>query len=73
MLYDYKTKSINLGNLKATDYKYNKMLYMPDPDSSDKENLHQFRRTECNRIYEKAKKSVADKSTSKFISPKRSS
>ena len=72
MVYDFKTRSHNLGNLKATDYKYNKMLYMPDPDSSDKENLHQFRRSECNRIYLKAKKSVAPKTSTNF-NPKTSS
>ena len=59
MVYNHKTRSLDLGNLKATDYKYNKDLYMPDPDSPDVEALHQFRRTEANRLFSRAQKSLA--------------
>ena len=59
MIYNYKNKALNMGNLKATDYKHNKQLHMPDPESSDIETLHQFRRTECKRIFDRAQKSVA--------------
>ena len=69
MVFNYKSKTLDLGNLKATDYKHNKYLCMPDPESSDLENLHQFRRTECNRIFKRALKSVTPK-TSSNLTPK---
>ena len=39
MLYNLKSKSLDFGNLKATLYKYNKMIHMPEADSDEIELL----------------------------------
>ena len=65
MVYNYKNRALNLGILKATDYKHNKHINMPEPESLDIETLHQFRRTECMRIFDRAQKSVAKSIPSK--------
>ena len=54
MVYNIKDKTLDLGNMKATSYKYNKMVCMPDPESPEVETAHQFRRTEARRIFERA-------------------
>ena len=46
MLYNLKSKSLDFGNLKATQYKHNKMIFMPEPDNDETELLHQLRKTE---------------------------
>ena len=54
MLYNLKSKSLNFGNLKATQYKYNKSIYMPKPEADDVELSHQLRKTEMLRIFNRA-------------------
>ena len=54
MVYNLKDKTLDLGNLKATNYKYNKTVGLPDPDSPEIETLHEFRRTEFRRIFDRA-------------------
>ena len=54
MVYNLKNKKLNLGNLKATNYKYNKYVNTPDPETTDIETKHQFRRTEARRIFDRA-------------------
>ena len=67
MVYNFKNKSLNLGNLKATDYKHNKHFYMPDPESPETKGLHEFRRSESKRIFLRAQKSVAPKSSTNNV------
>ena len=54
MIYNIKDKKLDLGNLRATNYKYNKSVYLPEAEKPDKETLHQFRRTEMMRIFSRA-------------------
>ena len=59
MIYNLKEKTLDLGNLKATNYKYNKSVGLPDADTPELETLHEFRRTECKRIFNKAVKQTS--------------
>ena len=56
MIYNYKDKTLNFANLKATDYKYNKRIFMPEPDSAEIETLHEVRRTEMRKIFSRVSK-----------------
>ena len=52
MPYDYRTKTINLGNMQATAYKYHKDLYLPPNESPSIESAHEYRRIELMRVFE---------------------
>ena len=54
MIYNLKSRKLDLGNLKATNYKFNKLVNTPDPESPAIETLHQFRRTEARRVFNRA-------------------
>ena len=54
MVYNIKSKTLDFGNLSAPKYKYNKDIFMPDPESPQVEVLHELRRTEMNRIFNRA-------------------
>ena len=54
MVFNYKTKSLDFGNLTAPKYKYNKTIGMPNPESCEKETFHEIRRNEMRRIFSKA-------------------
>ena len=65
MVYNIKSKVLDLGNMQASSYKHNKMIHMPEPESNDLETLHEFRRTEMRRIFNRAVKSKLDSSNCK--------
>ena len=44
MVYLKSEKVLNLGKLKATDYKYNKHIFLPKGETAEKEALHEVRR-----------------------------
>ena len=48
MVFNFKDKTLNLGNMQATSYKHNKMVYLPSPESPGKEIAHEFRKREMN-------------------------
>ena len=54
MVYNLKTKQFDLGNLRATKYKFNKEVFLPDPESTENEQLYELRRSEMRRIYNRA-------------------
>ena len=54
MVYNLKTKSFDFGNLRATSYKHNKQVFLPEPESADKETNHEFRKSEMRRVFNRA-------------------
>ena len=52
MVYNMKSKALDLGNLAATRYKYNKDIFMPKAVKGDIEANHQFRRVEMKRVFD---------------------
>ena len=54
MIYDLKQKSLNFANLRASEYKYNKRIFMPEPEKADIETLHEVRRTEMRKVFNRA-------------------
>ena len=44
MVYDKENKSLDLGRLKASDYKYNKFIHLPKPESINREAMHEARK-----------------------------
>ena len=65
MVYNYKSKTFDLGNLRATNYKHNKITFMPKADKVDRESSHEFRRVEMRKIFDK----VLNESTPPPIEP----
>ena len=52
MVYNLKSKALDLGNLAATRYKYNKEIFMPKQVKGDIEANHQFRRVEMKHVFD---------------------
>ena len=44
LVFDKGDKSLDLGRLTATDYKFNRFIYLPKPESSMRESLHEVRK-----------------------------
>ena len=44
MIYIKSEKVLDLGRMKATDYKFNKHVYLPKEETTEKEALHEVRR-----------------------------
>ena len=53
MVYNYKDRTLNLGNMQATSYKHNKTVFLPSPESPSKEIAHEFRKREMNRVFKR--------------------
>ena len=41
LTYDKETKTIDMGKFKATNYKFNKFVHLPDAESIEKESKHE--------------------------------
>ena len=54
MVYNLKSKVFDLGNLQASKYKHNKMIFMPSPESADSEMTHEVRKSEMRRVFSRA-------------------
>ena len=54
MVYNLKSKVFDLGNLQASKYKHNKMIYMPSPESAESEMTHEVRKSEMRRVFSRA-------------------
>ena len=54
MTYNLKDKTLNLANLQACAYKHNKEIFLPNPESPNKETAHEFRKREMLRIFDRA-------------------
>ena len=53
MIYSKKDKNLNLGRLKATDYKFNKYVCLPRPESTYREAIHEIRKAEMLKVFRK--------------------
>ena len=53
MVYNMKSKCLDLGNLRAINYKHNKVTYMPRDCKVDRESRHESRRVEMCRVFER--------------------
>ena len=51
MPYNFRSKTLDLGNLRATSYKYNKDICLPSNESPQFESAHEFRRNELIRVF----------------------
>ena len=54
MVYSKENKGFDLGNMWASDYKFNKFVFLPKPKSVRKEALKEVRRREMISTYAKA-------------------
>ena len=61
MVYNKETKSIDMGNLRASDYKFNKTIHLPRGDDAEKETKHNLRREEMLRIFDIIEKEELEK------------
>ena len=53
MIYSKTDKSLDLGKFKATDYKFNNFIHMPNPGKTEKEAAHEIRKREMLKIFKK--------------------
>ena len=53
MIYLKSDKTLDLGRIKATDYKFNKRVFLPEDESVDKEAIHEVRRATMMEIFKK--------------------
>jgi len=51
MTYNKETKCIEMGNLRASDYKFNKYIYLPRPDDANSEKVHNIRGIKRAMVY----------------------
>ena len=51
MPFNVKDKTLDLGNLRATQYKHNKTICLPQPEKPNVETLHETRRNEMLRVF----------------------
>ena len=63
MVYNIKTKTFDFGNMRATQYKHNKQVFLPDPESIENETNHEYRKSESRRIFSRVVGSTADKTS----------
>ena len=60
MVFNLKTKSLDLGNLRATSYKHNKVTYMPKASDFKREIGHERRKDEMRNIYDTIAKNLSN-------------
>ena len=51
MVYDKSEKSLDMGRLKATEYKFNKYVHLPKAESVIRESLHEVRRSKMVEVF----------------------
>ena len=54
MVCNLKSKSLDFGNFQPSSYKYKKHIFMPKSESPEIETLHENRRSEMKRIFNRA-------------------
>ena len=50
LTYDKEYKTIDMGKFRATNYKFNKMVHLPDADPVEKEAKHEIRKVEMLKV-----------------------
>ena len=63
MTYNKETKSLDMGNLKTSEYKYNRYIFLPRPGKAEKETLHNIRRREMKKVFDYINRNEKEKST----------
>ena len=58
MIYNKQTNEFDMGNLKATDYKFNKYVCMPKPKSVQSEAMNEVRKLEMVKAFCNAKNKI---------------
>lgn len=53
LTYNKADKTLDAGNLRATDYKYNRFIHLPNSGDAKKESLHEFRRIEMAKCFDR--------------------
>ena len=51
LFYDKDNNCLNLNKCRATDYKFNRMVHLPRPQSASRETLHEVRKVEMLNIF----------------------
>ena len=51
MVYNKESKCLDMGNLRASDYKFNRNIHLPKSDDVQKESKHNIRREEMLRVF----------------------
>ena len=57
--------SLDLGRLRATDYKYNKYIHLPKPESVNRESVHEVRKDQMLSVFREIKSEASLGSTNK--------
>ena len=63
MIFNELSGTLDLGNLKATNYKYNKEIFPPKNDSVNCEAGHEARKVELKRVFQRITKPIKPKET----------
>ena len=53
MMYNKGDMRVDMGNLRASDYKYNKSIHIPKSGDAQKETLHRIRKEEMKRVFDR--------------------
>ena len=53
MVYNKTSKHLDMGNLRATEYKFNRFINLPANVNPDKEALHNVRKEETKKVLER--------------------
>ena len=61
MVYSKEEKNLDMGNLRATDYKYNRYVHLPKPKTAEDEALHEIRKAESMKVFKRVKKQLEEK------------
>ena len=53
MIYSKKDKVRDLGKLRATNYKFNKYVCLPKPETTYREAIHEIRKAEMMKVFKR--------------------
>ena len=49
---------MDMGNLRASEYKFNKFIHLPKPKKASKESMNEVRRNEMSKVFDRVKKKI---------------
>ena len=52
LIYNKENKLLDMGNLRASDYKFNRFIHLPRPEKAEKETLHDIRRRVMRKVFD---------------------
>ena len=65
MIYNKGNRCLDMGNLRASDYKYNRYIHLPKSTDAQKETLHILRKEEMKKVYMRVKKQLDERERKK--------